>query len=99
MSRLDKNTVRLLELYVLWAIGELGPKERTVLDKVTPELQSSYKRTGPWHDILAAELGFTPGLAAEVRQIWQANSKATVAGKRITPREFAQMFVAENFSA
>jgi hypothetical protein len=96
---LDKNTVRLLELYVLWCIGELGPRENKIIkDQVTPELQNTYRRTGQWHEILAQELGFAPGLAAEVRKIWVDNSKA-VAGQSIKPKEFAQMFVAENFSA
>jgi hypothetical protein len=63
--------LRLLELYVLWAIGRLEEKEQRMLEQMTPKLQQTFGHQGAWHEIIAAQMEFGPGAADSARQNWQ----------------------------
>jgi len=66
-SRYDgKPLLRLLELYVLWAIGELPQAEQDKLNGMAPKLQAIYGGGGQWHDAIAARLS---GCLRKCRQL------------------------------
>ena len=47
-----KPLLRLLECYVLLAIGELSSDDQLVLSEMTPKLQGVYKCSGRWDQIV-----------------------------------------------
>jgi hypothetical protein len=94
-----KPLLRLLELYVLWSIGQLGEKELNGLQAMTPKLQSIYQATGDWHDVLAATMHFPSTMPEEIRSLWARNKEiARRADVSLEPQQFAELFVDQNFS-
>ena len=93
-----KPFLRLLECYVLDAIGALDEQQRTVLQRMEPKLMNVYGRSGSWSEIVAAEMEFPPSLPMHIRQIWTQNIEAAKSrGLRCDPNEFALAFVDQNF--
>jgi hypothetical protein len=99
-SRYDgKPLVRMLELYTLWAIGELPQAEQDVLNRVAPKLQSIYGGGGGWHDAIAAAMHMPPEMPEAIRDMWVRNLEiARVNEVTLPPQKFAEMFVDENFA-
>ena len=97
-SRYDgKPLLRLLELYVIWAIGELGEQEVATLGRMTPQLQQIYRRQGSWHEVIAAEMDFPENMVQRIIELWEKNrSLAERNGESLEPEHFAQMFVDQN---
>jgi hypothetical protein len=94
-----KPFLRLLELYVLWAIEELGEEDAATLEQMTPELRQSYNREGAWQEITAAEMDFPESIVRQIVQIWENNrALAKGNGENLEPEHFAQMFVDQNFA-
>ena len=95
-----KPLLRLLELYVLWAIECISPNDLKKLVEMTPKLQKTYGHSGlEWHEIIAKEMNFHKKLSEELRNIWIKNSKLAFANKEILqPEDFAKMIVDANFS-
>jgi hypothetical protein len=93
-----KPFLRLLELYVLWAIGELPSKEALFLEEITPKLRSTYHREGDWQSIIAAEMEFAEHLPAKLRGMWGSNCELARRNKvTLTAQQFAELIVDENF--
>ena len=99
-SRYDgKPFLRLLELYVLWAIGELPQAEEAKLQLMTPKLQSIYATNGTWQDIVASVMHISSDLPGTLRDMWSRNLElARANGVTLTPQRFAEMVVDENFA-
>jgi hypothetical protein len=104
----NEPLVKLLELYVLWSIGELPKVEEQSLGRILPQLRSTLAKTLAgqqldvtslsWQRVIATAMSFPDNMAAEIRKIWLANLEiARRSNAILTPQEFAQMFVAENF--
>ncbi|MBZ9871890.1 hypothetical protein LB542_13610 [Mesorhizobium sp. BR1-1-9] len=92
--------LRLLELYVLWAIGELSQESEDGLKKIGPKLQSIYGGDGQWHDAIAQSMHMPEGMPAAIRDMWARNLKiARDNNVTLTPQQFAEMFVDNNFAA
>ncbi|MES0199603.1 hypothetical protein [Mesorhizobium sp. M0011] len=91
--------LRLLELYVLWAIGELSQESEGGLKKMAPKLQSIYGGDGQWHDAVAQAMHMPEGMPAAIRDMWAKNLEiARVNNVTLTPQQFAKMFVDNNFA-
>ena len=91
--------LRLLELYVLWAIGKLSQESEDGLKKIGPKLQSIYGGDGQWHDAIAQAMHMPEGMPAAIRDMWARNLEiARVNNVTLTPQQFAEMFVDENFA-
>ncbi|MER8446092.1 hypothetical protein NKH52_23145 [Mesorhizobium sp. M1066] len=91
--------LRLLELYVLWAIGELSQESEDGLKKMAPKLQSIYGGDGQWHDAIAQAMHMPEGMPAAIRDMWAKNLEiARVNNVTLTPQQFAKMFVDNNFA-
>ena len=95
-----KPLVKLLDAYVLWAIGALGPEEESLLQRMIPRLQQTWNRTeGSWQAVLAAQMGFRDTMPETIREIWAKNQAiAAKSGATLNPVNFAHMFVDQNFN-
>ncbi|MET3577649.1 hypothetical protein ABID19_000664 [Mesorhizobium robiniae] len=90
--------LRLLDVYVLWAIGELSQESEDGLKRMAPKLQSIYGGDGQWHDAIAQSMHMPEGMPAAIRDMWARNLKiARDNDVTLTPQKFAEMFVDENF--
>lgn len=100
MSRYDgKPLLRLLECYVLAAIGRLDDKQSETLRRMEPKLASVYNRDGTWIEIIQSQMEFPESLPLNIREIWERNlEKARLNNLPISPEEFALAFVDQNFS-
>ena len=91
--------MRLLEFYVLWAIGELPRAEQDTLKSMAPKLQSIYGGGGEWHNAIAAAMDMPAEMPAAIRDMWVKNLEiARANGVTLPPQQFAEMFVDENLA-
>ena len=88
-----KPLLRVLECYVLWAIGELEEKDQILLVKITPKLQNIYNQKGKWQDIVTAIMELPENMPELVKQMWEKYKD-----QGLTPEKFAQVFVDQNLS-
>jgi len=94
-----KPLLRLLELYVLKAIGELSRESEDSLKAMGPKLQAIYGGDGRWDDAIARALHMPDTMPEAIREMWKKNLKiARDNNVTLTPRQFAEMFVDNNFS-
>ncbi|RUT89762.1 MULTISPECIES: hypothetical protein [unclassified Mesorhizobium] len=92
--------LRLLDVYVLWAIGELSQESEEGLKRMAPKLQSLFGGDGRWHDAVAQSMHMPEGMPAAIRDMWVRNVEiARVNGTTLPPERFAEMFVDENFKS
>ena len=93
-----KPFLRLLECYVLDAIGQLDDAQRQALRRMEPKLADVYRMNGSWVDIVNAQMDFPESLPAQIRAIWEKNLvSARARGVAVNPNEFAVVFVDQNF--
>ena len=89
--------LRLVECYVLAAIGQLSTGEIRQLEEMTPKLRSTYKASGSWQEVVASALDFPPNMPILIQDLWAKNQAiARGAHAVLTPQEFAEMFVDQN---
>ena len=98
-SRYDgQPLLRLLECYVLWAIGELPEAQANSLLEMTPKLRSVYGSKGAWQEIVAGTVGMTSEMPEHLRALWARNLEiARQNGVLLSPQRFAEMVVDDNF--
>lgn len=93
-----KPLLRLLECYVLWAIDELPEKDASSLVRMTPKLQDLYGSDGRWQDIIAGIFDMNAGMPEQLKSLWARNVEiARQNGAVLTPQQFAEMVVDDNF--
>ncbi len=93
-----KPFLRLLECYVLDAIGELEADQAEVLRRMEPKLGETYGMKGTWQQIVSAQMALPESLPSKIRVLWERQLEmATARGAAITPGEFATVFVDQNF--
>ena len=99
-SRYDgKPFVRLLDCYVLRAIGHLDEPQAAALKAMEPKLGAVYGSTGTWFEIVAQQMAFPPELDDQMRAIWATGcEKARRMGFEPDPGEFTAQFVDTNFN-
>jgi hypothetical protein len=94
-----KPLLRLFELYVLDAIGELHDSHRQSLEKMAPKLQKTFGGNGDWHEAIATAGQIPPEWPEAIRGLWARNLEATLGdGTRLSPQEFAEIFVDNNLA-
>jgi hypothetical protein len=86
-----KPLLRLLELQVLWSIGQLAPADLQRLESIEPMLRATYKREGTWHDVLAAEMECPEKYVEKFRDSWVEFQRQS--GNRADPETFARQLV------
>jgi len=99
MDRYDgKPFLRLLDCYVLRAIGELSGPQTIALANMEPKLAQVYGISAAWHEIVAQQMSFPENLPAHILEIWQTGQRrAAELGLEADPREFTMQFVDTNF--
>lgn len=94
-----KPFLRLLECYVLNAIGQLDAQQAESLRRMEPKLANLYGTQGSWVEIVSSQMDFPATLPAQINAIWEKGLlQARQQGMAIDPNEFAMAFVDENFS-
>lgn len=94
-----KPLLRLLELYVLKAIGDLPQESETAVAAMGPKLQAIYGGDGSWDDAIARAVQMPDGMQQAIRDMWMRNLKiAHDNNVTLTPQQFAEMFVDNNFA-
>ena len=99
MNRYEgKPLFRLLECYVLAAIGQLEEGQRDALERMEPKLAAIYHRNGTWIEIIHGEMGFPDSLPRQIRDVWESNlARLHANGVAVDPNEFVMAFVDQNF--
>jgi hypothetical protein len=94
-----KPLLRLLELYVLRAIDELPLAERQILERLGPKLQALYGGDGEWYQAVAAAVRAPADMQVSIRNMWARSLDiARANGTVLSPQNFAEIFVDENFA-
>ncbi len=92
-----KPLLRLLECYVLSAIGQLPESEANTLVQMTPKLRSIYNANGDWQQVVASASQLPENMPMQIKVLWEKNSEiARNSGTTIMPQQFAEMFVDHN---
>ena len=91
--------LRLLDSYVLWALGKLEPENAETLRKLEPGLEKTFNAQGSWQEIISKVMDMPADMPDLIRQTWQENLEiAENESIELTPESFSQMFVDANFS-
>lgn len=94
-----KAFLRILELYVIWAVGELPVKEASFLEEITPKLRETFKKEGHWQQVVEAEMELPSTFPETIRAYWNRNKEiARTARVTLSSQQFAEMFVDQNFA-
>ena len=95
-----KPLLRLLELYVLWAIGELPQMEQQTLERMAPKLGEIYGGNGTWHEAVAAAVHMPADMPMAIRDRWAkaAPRAALLDDAALTPQAFAETVVDDYFA-
>lgn len=73
-SRYDgKPLLRLVELWILWIIGEIDPQDVARLTEMEPSLRQTWSLDGAWHEMIEELLQLPPAMRDELRAMWQRN--------------------------
>jgi hypothetical protein len=92
-----KPLLRLLEGYVLRAIGALSPGDEERLRSMEPQLGRVYGRVGTWMEIIASEMELPANMPELIAETWRRNQNVAKAnGLELTAQQFAEMFVDQN---
>jgi len=89
--------LRLLECYVLWAIGELGEKEEARLGQMESKLRQVFNQQGDWREIVSRTMEMPANIPDLIRAKWTENVEiAKRHSTELDPQQFAEMFVDAN---
>jgi hypothetical protein len=96
---IGKPFLRLLDSYVLDAIGALDETALAGLASLEPGLRRTYGTTGSWQEIVAAQMQFPEGMPGAIRETWEKGRPRFVEahGREPDPNEFTRIFVDSNF--
>jgi len=94
-----KPLLRVLECYVLWAIGELGEVEQAKLCGMEPQLRQALKQQGNWREVVEKTMELPANMPELIRANWMKNQGiALQQGIELTGQHFAEMFVDNNLT-
>ena len=92
-----KPLLRLLESYVLWAIGQLSEDDQRALAQMEPHLERTFGVRGSWRQILEKLMELPSNMPDLIRSNWEMNlGVAEKRGETLSPEFFAQQFVDSN---
>lgn len=89
--------LRLLESYVLWAIGHLSEDDQALIERMVPHLQRTFGMRGTWQEILEAVMQLPANMPSLIRRNWEENlAIAKDRQEELAPTLFARQFVDAN---
>jgi hypothetical protein len=90
--------LRLVDSYILDAIGQLTDDQRDSLRRMEPKLQATFNLAGTWQQIVEAQLDILPSVPERIREFWAGYLEhERKLGHSVHPNEFAALFVLQNF--
>ena len=94
-----KPFLRLLDAYVLDAIGELDADSDAALTAQEPSFHAMFGVTGGWRTIVVQRMQFPDGMAGAINEVWTKGCAKFIAaqGHEPDPVEFMRGFVDTNF--
>lgn len=94
-----KPFLRLLDCYILDAIGHLPPEQDAQLTEMEPKFREAFGGAGDWRQIVEGRMQFPDGMQGAVLEVWQKGTKKFIAvnGQEPDPAEFTRIFVDTNF--
>lgn len=94
-----KPFLKLLDCYVLDALGVLDEDTQVMLAKMEPFLQKTFGN-GHWREVVAIQMEFPDTLPDTIRDIWEKGSARFIEanGNEPNPLEFTMQFVDTNFA-
>jgi hypothetical protein len=95
-----KPLLRLVDSYVLDAIGHLPPEVDAKMTEMEPKFRKTFKTTGSWREIVEGQMKFPDGMQGAIRELWvKGRVKFLVAqGHEPDPAEFTMSFVDNHFA-
>jgi len=86
--------LRLLECYVLWAIGALHPFDEAQLAELGVRLAALYDIDGTWYEVVAGLMELPSNMPQLLQKRWARESElAQGCGDPVDPQAFAETFV------
>lgn len=94
-----KPFLRLLDCYVMDAIGVLDPDDDAALKAAEPQFHRMFGATGSWREIVVSRMNFPPGMAGAIRELWEKGRPRFIAqnGFEPNPWDFTIQFVDTKF--
>ena len=94
-----KPLLRLVDSYVLDAIGHLPPEVDAKMTEMEPKFRQAFGDTGTWREMVAKQMRFPADLPGAIREVWEKGRVRFRAaqGGEPDPGEFTQTFVDTNF--
>jgi hypothetical protein len=94
-----KPFLRLLESYILDAIGHLDPAADASLRAMEPQYREMFGATGNWREIVVGRMQFPDGMQGAIREVWQSGRVRfqQANGREPDPMEFTRVFVDTKF--
>lgn len=90
--------LRLLDCYVLRAIGQLDEAQDAALQAIEPQLGELYGKESTWFEAVADQMQFPEDIEASIQQLWVATlTKAEEMDMQVDPSDFTRQFVDMNF--
>jgi len=84
---------RLVELYALWAIGELPPADRANLESIASKLTELFGGDGTWHAAISSAAKLPADAPLRLQEMWKSLAQQE---SEADPQRFAEAFVDEN---
>ena len=94
-----KPLLRLVDSYVLDAIGHLPAEVDAKMTEMEPQFHATFGTTGTWRQIVAGQMRFPEGLPGAIREVWDKGRARFLAeaGYEPDPAEFVRGFVDSKF--
>jgi hypothetical protein len=94
-----KPLLRLVDSYVLDAIGHLPPEVDAKMTEMEPRFRATFAATGSWREMVEEQMKFPEGMQGAIRELWaKGRVKFLVAqGQEPDPAEFTMQFVDTHF--
>ena len=94
-----KPFLKLLESYVLDAIGHLDPMADAALRAMEPQYRAMFGAAGSWREIVVSRMQFPAGMQGAIREMWQSGRVRfrEANGREPDPMEFTRVFIDSKF--
>lgn len=94
-----KPLLRLVDSYVLDAIGHLPPEVDAKMTEMEPKFREAFGDTGSWREMVVKQMRFPAGLQGAIRELWEKGRVRfrEAQGREPDPAEFTQNFVDKHF--
>ncbi len=94
-----KPLLRLVDSYVLDAIGHLPPEVDAKMTEMEPRFRETFGANGTWREMVAEQMKFPDGLPGAIREVWDKGRVKFIAeqGHEPDPGQFTRSFVDSKF--